>query len=60
VLGGAGEVRVNGDGLAVDAPGAHLLLSHAHHVEAVLDLRVDDGVTCYATCFTPGLAPAAA
>jgi thiol-disulfide isomerase/thioredoxin len=60
VLGGAGEVRVNGDGLAVDAPGAHLLLSHARHVDAVLDLTVGDGVTCYATCFTPGLAASAA
>jgi hypothetical protein len=26
----------------------------------VLDLQVGEGVTCYATCFTPGLAPPAA
>jgi thiol-disulfide isomerase/thioredoxin len=60
VLGGEGELQVNGERRAVDAPGAHLLLSHPRHVDAVLDLRVGDGVTCYATCFTPGLAPPAA
>jgi thiol-disulfide isomerase/thioredoxin len=60
VLGGAGELHVNGERLAVDAPGAHLLLSHPRHVDAVLDLTVGDGVTCYATCFTPGLAAPAA
>jgi hypothetical protein len=26
-------------------------------VEGELDLGVTDGVTCYAVCFTPGLAP---
>jgi thiol-disulfide isomerase/thioredoxin len=60
VLGGEGELHVNGEPRAVDAPGAQLLLSHGRHVDAVLDLRVGDGVTCYATCFTPGLAAPAA
>jgi hypothetical protein len=60
VLRGTGEVEVNGDPVEVRWPGAHRLLSHPHHVEGVLDLRVGDGVTCYATCFTPGLAPPAA
>jgi len=60
VLDGAGEVVVNGDPVEVRWPGAHRLLAHAHHVEGVLDLRVSDGVTCYATCFAPGLAPPAA
>jgi thiol-disulfide isomerase/thioredoxin len=60
VLGGAGELHVNGERLAVEAPGARLLLSHPQHVDAVLDLRVGDGLTCYATCFTPGLAAPAA
>jgi hypothetical protein len=55
VLGGTGEVEVNGKRVAVDWPGARLLVEHAHHVNAVLDLRIGDGVTCYATCFTPGL-----
>ena len=57
VLGGAGELHVNGDPVAVEWPGAHQLVTHPHHVEGVLDLRVGDGVACYATCFTPGLAP---
>jgi thiol-disulfide isomerase/thioredoxin len=56
VLGGAGELWVNGERVSIEAPGAHQLLSHAHHVDAVLDLRVGEGLTCYATCFTPGLA----
>jgi thiol-disulfide isomerase/thioredoxin len=60
VLGGAGELHVNGERRPVDAPGAHLLLSHPQHVDAVLDLRIGDGVTCHATCFTPGLAAPAA
>jgi hypothetical protein len=60
VLGGAGEVFVNGERIAVRWPGARQLLAHPHHVEGVLDLRVGEGVTCYATCFTPGLAPPAA
>ena len=29
--------------------------STAHHVNGVLDLQVGAGVTCYATCFTPGV-----
>jgi thiol-disulfide isomerase/thioredoxin len=57
VLGGAGELLVNGERRTVDHPGAHLLIDHGRHVDAVLDLRPGDGVTCYATCFTPGLAP---
>jgi thiol-disulfide isomerase/thioredoxin len=60
VLAGEGELHVNGERRGVDVPGAHLLLSHPRHVDAMLDLRVGDGVTCYATCFTPGLAPPAA
>jgi thiol-disulfide isomerase/thioredoxin len=59
VLGGEGEIAVNGERVAVDWAGARLLVEHGQHVDAVLDLRVGDGVTCYATCFTPGLAPAA-
>jgi thiol-disulfide isomerase/thioredoxin len=60
VLGGGGELHVNGERRPVDAPGAHLLLSHPQHVETVLDLRIGHGVTCHATCFTPGLAAPAA
>ena len=56
VLGGTGELEVNGERLAIEGPGARELLSHPRHVDAVLDLRVGEGLTCYATCFTPGLA----
>jgi thiol-disulfide isomerase/thioredoxin len=56
VLGGVGELRVNGEPVAIEAPGAYELLSHPRHVDGVLDLQVGDGLTCYATCFTPGLA----
>jgi hypothetical protein len=56
VLGGTGELHVNGERVAVDWPGARQLVVHPHHVEGVLDLEVGQGVTCFATCFTPGLA----
>jgi thiol-disulfide isomerase/thioredoxin len=57
VLGGTGELEVNGEHVAVDWPGARPIVEHPAHTEGVLDLRAGDGVTCYATCFTPGLAP---
>jgi hypothetical protein len=56
VLEGAGKVRVNGRGFAVEAPGCHPLVEHPHHTAAVLDFEVGAGVTCHATCFTPGVA----
>jgi mannose-6-phosphate isomerase-like protein (cupin superfamily) len=57
VLEGRGRVRVDGRAVDVEHPGAHLLLDHGVHTEGELDLRVGDGVTCHAVCFTPGLAP---
>lgn len=59
VLEGAGEVVVDGRAIAVAEPGCYELVYHPHHTQAVLDLRVGPGVTCHATCFTPGT-PAAA
>jgi thiol-disulfide isomerase/thioredoxin len=56
VLDGRGEVRVGGRPIAVDGPGAYPLVEHDRHTEAGLDLAVPAGVTCHATCFTPGLA----
>jgi AhpC/TSA family len=56
VLGGAGELRVNGRALAVAHPGCHLLVQHERHTAGVLELEAGAGVECYATCFTPGLA----
>jgi thiol-disulfide isomerase/thioredoxin len=63
VLEGDGEVRVDERTIPVVQPGCYELVTHPHHTEAVLDLRVGPGVTCHATCFTPALpaaAPAAA
>jgi len=54
VLDGRGTVVVNGRTLAVAGPGCYPLLEHAHHTQGVIDLRIGDGVTCFATCFTPG------
>jgi hypothetical protein len=56
VLDGAGQVRVNGSELRVEAPGCYELLSHPHSTEGELVLELGPGVRCRAVCFTPGLA----
>jgi AhpC/TSA family len=56
VLDGAGSVRANGREVAVDHPGCYELISHPRSTAGELDLVVEDGVRCYAVCFTPGLA----
>lgn len=56
VLDGDGVVRVNGRTVTVDHPGAYELLSFERSTRGELELEVGAGVTCYATCFTPGLA----
>jgi len=56
VLGGAGTVTVDDREVVVDHPGAYELVRHPHHVDGELDLVVGDGVTCFATCFSPGVA----
>ena len=58
VLDGHGEIRVDGDAIAVDGPGCYRLVEHPAHTAGVLDLEVGDGVTCLQTCFTPAPAPA--
>jgi len=60
VLEGEGEVVADGRALAIADPGCYELRSHPHHTEAFLDLRIGPGVTCHATCFTPGLPAGAA
>jgi thiol-disulfide isomerase/thioredoxin len=55
VLEGEGEVVADGRPFAVSHPGCYPLVEHPHHTAAVLDLRVGAGVTCHATCFTPGV-----
>jgi thiol-disulfide isomerase/thioredoxin len=62
VLDGAGGVRVNGADatggaeLVVTHPGAYQLLEHERHTAGVLSLELEAGVSCLATCFTPGVA----
>ena len=57
VVGGAGELAVDGRTLRVSEPGCVALVEHPHHTAGTLDLRPGPGVTVYATCFTPGLPP---
>jgi hypothetical protein len=59
VLEGSGTVTLGGDGagartLAIAGPGAYQLIEHERHTEGVLELQLGAGVTCLATCFTPG------
>jgi hypothetical protein len=56
VLEGAGTVTANGRAIAVGEPGCFPLVEHDRHTAGVLDLRIGAGVTCHATCFTPGVA----
>ena len=57
VVEGEGEVRANGRLFAVTAPGAIAVVEHPRHTEGVLELEIGPGVTCHATCFTPGVVP---
>jgi len=57
VLSGAGTIAADGVEIAVDHAGAYALLEHETHTAGVLDLRVGEGVTCHAVCFTPGVVP---
>ena len=56
VLSGRGTVRVGDREIAVGHPGAYPLIEHDVHTPGVLDLEIGAGVTCHATCFTPGVA----
>jgi thiol-disulfide isomerase/thioredoxin len=61
VLDGRGLVRVNGGvgaggrDIVVEHPGAYLLIEHGRHTEGALELELSAGVSCLATCFTPGI-----
>ena len=54
VLDGSGTVRVNGREFLVDGPGIYPLVRHDHHTAGVLEVEISEGVTAYATSFTPG------
>jgi len=56
VLDGHGHVSANGRRVEVTHPGCYALLEHPRHTVGELELEVGDGVTCHATCFTPGRA----
>jgi hypothetical protein len=56
VLEGAGEVAANGRTLTVAEPGCYQLVEHPQHTAGVLEIEIGAGVTCHATCFTPGVA----
>jgi hypothetical protein len=57
VLDGRGTLTVNGRALAVEMPGAHVLLSHPVSTAGELELELGRGVTCLAVCLSPGVAP---
>jgi thiol-disulfide isomerase/thioredoxin len=56
VLDGRGSLRVNGSEIEVTHPGAFPLIEHPRHTAASLELEPASGVSCLATCFTPGVA----
>ena len=56
VLDGSGTVTANDRELEVSHPGCYPLIEHSRHTAGVLELAVGPGVTCYAVCFTPGVA----
>jgi thiol-disulfide isomerase/thioredoxin len=62
VLSGHGKASVNGgrtqggSELQVERPGAYALIEHERHATGAIELELDAGVECHATCFTPGLA----
>jgi thiol-disulfide isomerase/thioredoxin len=61
VLDGEGTVTVNGGGAAgvrelrITHAGAYPLLEHERHTHGQLELDIGPGVSCLATCFTPGI-----
>jgi hypothetical protein len=53
-----GWARANRREIAVEHPGAYLLVGHERHAAGELSLELGPGVRCDAVCFTPGLADA--
>ncbi len=56
IVEGSGVLRVNGEAIALAAPGAYPLIEHPRHTPGVIELEPGNGVRCLATCFTPGAA----
>jgi hypothetical protein len=61
VLDGDGTVRVSASDdadareLQVTHPGAYPLMEHDRHTLGVVNVEIGTGVSCLATCFTPGV-----
>lgn len=55
VVDGAGVLRVNGEDVAIAGPGAYPLIEHERHTQGIVEIQPGEGVTCLATCFTPGV-----
>lgn len=54
---GAGAVRLNGEAVAIEHPGAHLLIDHGSSASGELDLVAEPGTIIHGVSFAPGLAP---
>jgi thiol-disulfide isomerase/thioredoxin len=54
---GAGVLFDGEREIAVDGAWCYPVREHAEHTVGAVDLRAGEGVTCHATCFTPGVAP---
>ena len=52
----SGILIVNGERREIEAAGAHLLIDHGVHSDAVLELSAEPSLTVHATCFSAGLA----
>jgi hypothetical protein len=52
---GTGELHERERTIPVDGPGCYPVREHPHHTVGVLALEAGAGVTCHATCFTPGV-----
>jgi thiol-disulfide isomerase/thioredoxin len=55
VVEGSGVLSVNGEDVAIAGAGAYALIEHERHTHGIVELQPGDGVTCLATCFTPGV-----
>ena len=51
----SGDRRTIERELHVEHPGAYPLIEHTRHTAGVLRLEIGAGVTCHATCFSPGI-----
>jgi thiol-disulfide isomerase/thioredoxin len=53
---GEGVLRDGDREIAIDGPWCYPVVEHGEHTVGAVALAPGDGVTCHATCFTPGVA----